>query len=135
MAATLEDPAYTSVRARLDSGKPRSTISDTVRRLLTDGDLYHFDVAVRPLVAFATGSVISVENTHLPIQWPDSLYRLHVIGGTRAAGDGVSLTCTLSCIKPSAYKRDRQLGNYTAHGAEVFAYPLDSPAARRTSNI
>ncbi|MEL7024556.1 MAG: transposase [Pseudomonadota bacterium] len=85
MAATLEDSAYTSVRARLDSEEP-SGISDAIRCLITDGDLFHFDVAVRPLATFAAGSVISDVNTHLPIQWPDYLDRLHAIGATQVAG-------------------------------------------------
>ncbi|MEL7024558.1 MAG: transposase [Pseudomonadota bacterium] len=85
MAATLEDSAYTSVRARLDSVEP-SGISDAIRRLITDGDLFHFDVAVRPLATFATGSATSDKHAHLPIQWPDYLDRLHAIGATPGAG-------------------------------------------------
>ncbi|MEL7311187.1 MAG: transposase [Pseudomonadota bacterium] len=86
MAATLEDSEYTSVRARLAPERSVSSISDAVRRLITDGDLYHFEVAVRPLATFATGSVTSDEHAHLPIQWSDYLDRLHAIGATPVAG-------------------------------------------------
>ncbi|MEL7023295.1 MAG: transposase [Pseudomonadota bacterium] len=86
MAATLEDSAYTSIRARLVSQRSVSDPRDRIRQLIADGDIYHFDVAVRPLASFATDSITSDDHTQIPIQWPDYLDRLHTLGSTPVAG-------------------------------------------------
>ncbi len=53
MALTPEQSEYTSIKARIEGHYPESTLSGAVSRLLERGDVSHFDVPVRPLMAFA----------------------------------------------------------------------------------
>jgi len=90
IAATLEESAYTSIRARILSNYRRQTLADAVARLLESGELNHFEVAARPLLAFAD-SMSATDSTlvairHLPIRYREYLELVDVAGRTAAHG-------------------------------------------------
>ena len=52
VAETPERSEYTSIKARIEGGYRKSTLSGAVARLLARNELGHFECAVRPLMAF-----------------------------------------------------------------------------------
>ena len=55
IARTPETSDYTSVKARIDGGYRRSTVTIAVSGMLERGELNHFDIPIRPLKQFQPG--------------------------------------------------------------------------------
>jgi len=53
LAKTLEQSAYTSIKARIAGDYRRTTLAESVSRLLERGELKHFTTPIRPLLRFA----------------------------------------------------------------------------------
>jgi REP element-mobilizing transposase RayT len=84
MAETLENSAFTSIRARLRAEKDWSLRRGPVGRMLERGELHHFETSIRPLLRFSppterTDDSVSSVNA-LPISRQDYLELVELTG-------------------------------------------------------
>ena len=68
IARTLEQSDYTSVKARLQSDRERTTQAGAVREMLRRGELNHFCTPIRPLMRFASHKGVGQSKDTLPMQ-------------------------------------------------------------------
>lgn len=72
MAKTPETSDYTSIRTRILGMKSRQALTEAVSRLISAGDLRHFETSIRPLMPFA-GDKTSKHDDTLPMVETDYL--------------------------------------------------------------
>ena len=86
MATCPEQSEFTSVKARIDGERHSSELRKAVGKLTVSGDLNHFTMAIRPLMAFSTPQGDTCHRIALPMTEADYLELVDHTG--RAAAQG-----------------------------------------------